>query len=235
MRARARQLGLRVVPGDAEPEGAAEQKRDSHITGLRPPSRIAPVEPPSGNDPEPGATTRDIPLDELYARYAPYVAAIAMRILGREGEVHDLVQDVFTTAVRRLRRREQHAEIRSWLAKVTVHRSLHQLRMRAFWAIFDLAEAPNYERIPDPRADPEEKRMIAEVYRALDRLPNRLRVPWVLRYVEGESLQDVAKLCGCSLATAKRRILAAHTKISSQLDEREPARPPESSRRERRP
>ena len=77
--------------------------------------------------------------------------------------------------------------------------------------------------------------MIAEVYRALDRLPTRLRVPWVLRYVEGESLQDVAKLCGCSLATAKRRILAAHTKISSQLDDREPTRPPESSRRERRP
>jgi RNA polymerase sigma-70 factor, ECF subfamily len=232
MRARAQQLGLRVLPGDAKPEGAAEQKRDSHITGLRPPS-IAPVERSTGNDPESGAP-RDIPLDELYSRYAPYVAAIAMRILGREGEVHDLVQDVFATAVRRLRRREQHAEIRSWLAKVTVHRSLHQLRLRAFWAIFDLAEAPNYERIPDPRADPEEKRMIAEVYRALDKLPNRLRVPWVLRYVEGESLQDVAKLCGCSLATAKRRILAAHTKISSQLDEREPARPPESSRRERR-
>jgi RNA polymerase sigma-70 factor, ECF subfamily len=221
MPARARQLGLRVVPG-AEAPDAPVSERHSRITELRPPASAP--EPPQNDDQEPGAP-RDIPLDELYSRYAPYVAAIAMRILGREGEVHDLVQDVFATAVRRLRRREQHAEIRSWLAKVTVHRSLHQLRLRAFWALFDLAEAPNYERIPDPRADPEEKRMIAEVYRALDKLPNRLRVPWVLRYVEGESLQEVATLCGCSLATAKRRILAAHTKISSQLEDRDPVLP----------
>ena len=159
MRARARQLGLRVVPGSAGREQGAEQGRYSHVTELRP---SQPALQPIGTG-DPSGTTRDIPLDELYSRYAPYVAAIAMRILGREGEVNDLVQDVFATAVRRLRRREQHAEIRSWLAKVTVHQSLHQLRLRAFWGLFDLAEAPNYEKVPDPRADPEERRMVAEV------------------------------------------------------------------------
>jgi len=35
----------------------------------------------------------------LYKRFAPYVAAIASRILGRETEVEDVVQDVFIAAL----------------------------------------------------------------------------------------------------------------------------------------
>lgn len=40
-----------------------------------------------------------IPLEDLYHRFAPYVAAIAGRILGRESEVEDVVQDVFVAAL----------------------------------------------------------------------------------------------------------------------------------------
>src|SRR5438270_13859868 len=61
-------------------------------------------------------------LDALYARYAPYVAAIATRILGRRAEVEDVVQEVFALALAGLRRREDHREIKSWLATVTVRR-----------------------------------------------------------------------------------------------------------------
>jgi RNA polymerase sigma-70 factor (ECF subfamily) len=32
---------------------------------------------------------------------------------------------------------------------------------------------------------------------------------WELRYVDGHKLEQVASLCDCSLATAKRRIAAA--------------------------
>jgi RNA polymerase sigma-70 factor (ECF subfamily) len=63
---------------------------------------------------------------------------------------------------------------------------------------------------------------VAEVYRALDRVPARERVPWTLRYVEGESLEQVAVLCGRSLATTKRCIAEAHQKILMYLAEARP-------------
>jgi RNA polymerase sigma-70 factor (ECF subfamily) len=43
----------------------------------------------------------------------------------------------------------------------------------------------------------------------LDGIPANQRIAWALRYVEGEPLEGVATLSGCSLATAKRRIAAA--------------------------
>jgi RNA polymerase sigma-70 factor (ECF subfamily) len=195
---------LRIVPppdGDAAPDSERGSER---------PSGIAPAPTSEHAVTEPG-------LDALYKRYAPYVAAIATRILGRQAEVEDVVQEVFSLAVGGLRRREDHREIKSWLATVTVRRAVLQLRLRAFWSVFDLADEPSYDTLADPSSDSRERELISEVYRALDRVPPRQRVPWVLRHVEGQSLEEVAQLCGCSLATVKRRIGAAHDRIRKQL------------------
>lgn len=163
-------------------------------------------------------TSAEIPLEALYARYAPYVAAIAMRILGRESEVEDLVQDVFATAVSGLKRRRNHVEIKRWLATVTVRRSIRRLRVLALWSWVNLDEESSWERVAHPGASGEERRLVARVYRALDRLPIKERVAWVLRHVEGESLEQVALLCSCSLATAKRRIARAHEKVVEAVE-----------------
>jgi RNA polymerase sigma-70 factor (ECF subfamily) len=191
---------LRLVPVPADPAPFAHGGSD---------------EPPASRE-EP--TTPD--LETLYERYAPYVAAVASRILGRAAEVEDVVQDVFAVAVRGLTRREDAGEIKGWFAKVTVRRCLRQLRFRKIWALVDLAADPSYDRLADPGAGPEERQLVIEVYRALDRVPARERVPWTLRHVEGESLERIAELCGCSLATAKRRIASAHEKLQTEVGRR---------------
>jgi RNA polymerase sigma-70 factor (ECF subfamily) len=73
--------------------------------------------------------------------------------------------------------------------------------------------APDYENLADPGATPEQRAMLGRLYRVLDELPVELRVAWVLRRAEGEQLESVAKLCSCSLATAKRRIDRAQALI----------------------
>jgi RNA polymerase sigma-70 factor, ECF subfamily len=165
----------------------------------------------------------DLSIEALYERYAPYVAAVASRVLGRAAEVEDVVQDVFASAVTGLRRRDNAEETKGWLAKVTVRRCVRQLRTRKLWAMVDLAAEPSYDRLADPRSGPEERQLVIEVYRALDRVPARERVAWTLRHVEGESLERVALLCGCSLATAKRRISGAHAKVRRKLGEHQHA------------
>ena len=165
-------------------------------------------------------TAREPSIEELYEDYASYVGAVASRLLGRAAEVEDVVQDVFAVALEGLRRREDAREIKGWLAKVTVRRCLRQLRLRRLWALVDLAAEPSYERLAEPAAGPEERHLVSEVYRALDGVSARERVAWTLRHVEGESLEEVAVLCDCSLATAKRRIASAHEKIKQRLEGR---------------
>jgi RNA polymerase sigma-70 factor, ECF subfamily len=175
---------------------------------------VSPSEGPTSD----AASDREPTLAELYALHVHYVGAIAFGLLGRAGEVEDVIQDVFTLAVQGLRRRDNGKQIKVWLAQVTVQRCTRQLRLRRFWEFVDPTPAPAYEQLAEPSAGPAERHLVAEVYRALDRLPARERVAWTLRHIDGESLEDVAALCGCSLATAKRRIANAHEKLLHRLE-----------------
>jgi RNA polymerase sigma-70 factor, ECF subfamily len=150
--------------------------------------------------------------DEVFRQYSPYVAAIGLRLLGRPAEVDDLVQDVFLRAHRGLGALRQPEALKGWLAAVTVRVARRRLHARRLWRFIG-ADEYDYTTIADPRLGPDELAVLADAYRVLDRLPAGPRLAWLLRHLEGEPLERVAELCGCSLATAKRWIGRAHATI----------------------
>jgi DNA-directed RNA polymerase specialized sigma24 family protein len=68
-----------------------------------------------------------------------------------------------------------------------------------------------------PGASPDDHAALRRVHRALDAVPPKARVAWALRYLEQERLEDVARLCRCSIATAKRRGLFWHSVHTNYL------------------
>jgi RNA polymerase sigma-70 factor, ECF subfamily len=148
-------------------------------------------------------------LDTLFRRYAPYVAAVAHRLLGRDDEVDDTVQEVFLVAVRGLDKIRDPGAVKAWLARVAVRSARRRLRKRRLRSFFGLDDAAVSDSVIDRSASPEQRALLHRVYGILDALPANERIAWSLRYVEGEPLDSVALLSGCSLATAKRRISAA--------------------------
>src|SRR5690349_24240578 len=80
-----------------------------------------------------GEGADEAPLDSdevLFQRYAPYVARIGLRMLGRESDVDDLIQEVFLAAFRQRHQvRDPHA-IKGWLATIAVRSARKQLRRR---------------------------------------------------------------------------------------------------------
>ena len=151
------------------------------------------------------------PLPVIYDKYCRYVASIAARLLGREDEVKDVVQDVFVAAMEHLHDLERAESVKSWLGAITVNKATSRLRRRKVRKLFGL-DVATYTP-PAAPASPDQSAYLARLYRELDRLPTNHRVAWTLRYVEEQPLEDVARLCGCSLATAKRWIAAAHEAI----------------------
>lgn len=156
-----------------------------------------------------GARAEVLDLDTLFRKYAPYVAAVAHRLLGRDEEVDDTVQEVFLAAVRGLSAIRDPNAVKGWLARIAVRSARRKLRKRRLRSFFGLDEVTGGEAVTDRSASPEQKALLARVYTVLDTLPVNERLAWTLRYVEGEPLESVATMSGCSLATAKRRISAA--------------------------
>jgi RNA polymerase sigma-70 factor (ECF subfamily) len=171
-----------------------------------------------GRPPEEPVLSGQEDLAALYRAYAPYVAAIAARILGRDHEVDDLVQDAFINALRGLRGLREPLAVKGWLAKITVRLATRRLRARRVRRALHLDhDVLDYESICAPAASDEERVLIAKVYSVLDRLPADERVAWVLRYVQGEPLHRIPELCACSLSTAQRRLARAQAALEKEL------------------
>ncbi len=78
------------------------------------------------------------------------------------------------------------------------------------------------DRPPPPLIDagsnPLDRLLLRAVYQVLDGLAVADRVAFVLHCIEGETLDAVARICSCSLATAKRRVARAQDAIDRLVD-----------------
>lgn len=179
--------------------------------GIEPPAQDVPPIDESAAELIPSSDT------ELFNRFAPYVARIGLRLLGRESDVDDLIQDVFIAALRQRHQLRAPEAFRSWLAIIAVRTARRYLRKRKLRAFVGLDTLPPTLELRDNSMSPERRALLARVYQALDKVPVDQRIAWTLRYVDGEKLEEVAERCGCSLATAKRRIAAAHGRLEAEL------------------
>ncbi|MBN1610577.1 MAG: RNA polymerase sigma factor [Polyangiaceae bacterium] len=149
----------------------------------------------------------------LYRRHVRYVAGVLYRLLRRDAELDDVLQQTFADAYVGVRSLRDRTDFRAWVARIAVRRASDCLASRRRRHLLARAVQPMMPRVSDPEA----RRDIENLYQVLDRLTPRLRVPWVLSAIQGETTEQVARLCSISLSTAKRRIARAAELIERRL------------------
>ncbi len=164
----------------------------------------------------------DVSAEEaLYRRHAPPLLSALIRMTSNRDDALDVVQDAFIQAFRRLPQLTDPAAFRGWLRTIAFRIVYRQSKRRRWLSLVGLAP-PEVSRLSTwarPGTSPEILAELRMIDRVVTALPPAQRIAWVLRYVEEESLEDVAAQCGCSLATAKRRIKAAREAIDAATNE----------------
>ncbi|MEM6994145.1 MAG: RNA polymerase sigma factor [Myxococcota bacterium] len=146
--------------------------------------------------------------EQVYRLHARYVATIALRLLGRPDDVDDIVHDTFLQVRRSLPRLQDPRALKGWLGTITVRVTRRALKRARFRRMIGMSAVPA-DDATSSRLSAEDYDFVHSAYSSLQRLPTDDRIAWVLRRVHGAQLDVVAAMCGCSLATAKRRISAA--------------------------
>ena len=160
---------------------------------------------------------------ELFDRYGTPVQRVLMRVMGRDPELADLLQDVFVRAFAGIGGLKDPAAVRGWLTSIAVFTARGCIRRRALRRALGLA--PTAEVAPDPAApehDEEAAAALRATYAVLGRMPADERIAFALRHVDGMELTHVAEAAGCSLATIKRRLARARQRFVT-LGAKEPA------------
>lgn len=158
--------------------------------------------------------------EALFRRHAPAVHGTVVRLLGSRHDAEDVVQDTFIAALADLERLRNPDALKPWLLQIAVRKVQRRFRRRKLLAALGLdrtVDDATLDALAEPGASPEERAELSLLAAKLDRIPSNERIAWMLRHVEGSTLPEVARLCGCSLATAKRRILGARRKLEAQL------------------
>lgn len=134
---------------------------------------------------------------------------IVWRTLGPDDARDDLVQDVFLALLERLHTLRDPSALEGWVATITLNKIRSELRRRRVRRVH-LVELDTPEAVLPPY---EERELLHRVDLVLAQLPADERVAFSLRFVDELPLAEVAFKCGCSLATAKRRIQAARSRF----------------------
>ncbi len=156
--------------------------------------------------------------EAIYRRYVQRVARVGQQLLRDPADVDDIVQETFLIAFETIGRLSEPAALRGWLTGIAVHRVHRRFRWHRFTRLWTRSElAASRETRTSHDASPEVRAELVLIDQVLARVPLKVRTPWVLRRVLGDSLEEIAEACGCSLATVKRRIGEVEALIETHL------------------
>jgi len=164
--------------------------------------------------------------ETFYRRHVHQVMGLAQRLLGNSWDAEDVAQDTFITAFRIWNQLRDFERARSWLMQIAVRQVHRKFRKRRLLRLLGLDRG--VEDLPlDALARDDTSAEVRSELLVLDGVlksmsPQR-KIAWMLRYVEGLPLEEVAEKCDCSLATTKRRIVAAQKLVSRHVQIARPA------------
>lgn len=168
--------------------------------------------------------------EHLVNRHESRAYSIAMNILRRRHDAEDAVQTAFLNALEGIDRFRGDASFATWITRITVNTALKALRKRRGRPdvpFHDADGANEVGPIPLPdyiaawRGDPaaivarnDLRRILDE---AIDALPEKHRVVFVLRDMEGLSVRDTAHTLGIREGNVKVRLLRARLALREAL------------------
>lgn len=124
-------------------------------------------------------------------------------------DAEDVYQDVFLRLLGQTAAPEWEAErLKAWLLRTALNRcaDLHRLHLRR--PVVPLEEATEIAQLEEGAV---------ELWEAVARLPEKLRMPVHLHYAEGYSTEEIAALLGVPAATVRTRLRRARLKLKDLL------------------
>ena len=152
--------------------------------------------------------------DELVRRHQRRILANCRHLARASNDAEDLAQEVFVKAYFSLEGFEGRSTFITWLTRIKTNHCLNYLQRRrgVRYVEFEDAEKTHDARLrqePLVLSDLERRDERARIDATLDALPDTLRVPLVLRDIDGLSYEAVADTLGIGLSAAKMRIKRA--------------------------
>lgn len=167
----------------------------------------------------------DRAFEQLYARYRSRILAFALRMTHDPDRAEDLVQDVFISALRRLRETDTPIAFRPWIYEIARNACIDEHRRRRRLSevpierdgldgwLDHLAGGPSPERAMEARQELDDLRL---AFRGLSERHHRIIVA---RELEGKSYRQIGEELGMSQVVVESTLFRARRRLSEEFQE----------------
>jgi RNA polymerase sigma-70 factor (ECF subfamily) len=153
---------------------------------------------------------------ELVDRYGGRLLAVAGRLLRSRADAEDAVQRALLQCFTAAATYRAEWAVSTWLYRILTNVCVDELRRRSTRGTGSDSARPERaaEELREPGA-------FMDLHRALDRVPREARVLLALRYVDGLSYGELARIRGISVNTVKSQLARGKALLRAALGERE--------------
>lgn len=153
---------------------------------------------------------------KLVLKHKEKVRNLVYLTLGDSEFVDDISQDVFISIYHKLGDFRFQSKFTTWLYRITVNKCRDYLRKKRVRSIF--VPIKEHTNMPSSKMRTESIDIPQLVRRAIDKLPEKLKEPLILRDIDGFSYKEIADQLDCEVGTVKSRIFRARESLKTILE-----------------
>jgi RNA polymerase sigma-70 factor, ECF subfamily len=154
----------------------------------------------------------------LFERHKDRVYSIALHYSGNEATAHDIAQQVFLKLLTRIQQFNWQAAFSTWLYRLVANTCYdEQRRWRRWLPLEEVREVATFSTRGDLDTSLQQDEIAAAVQLAIRTLSPKLRMPILLKYIEGLSYEEIAQVLGCSMGTVASRLNRGHKSLAGKL------------------
>jgi RNA polymerase sigma-70 factor, ECF subfamily len=148
---------------------------------------------------------------------------IARSILRNDAEAEDALQEAYLKAFTHLEDFRSESRLSTWLSRIVINEALERVRSERRAASSGAAEAqvlsfPVVGAPDDPEKTVAQHEILTLVERAADALPEKFRIVFAARLIEGMSVEETATLLGLKPKTVKTRLHRARKLVRKSIE-----------------
>ncbi len=165
--------------------------------------------------------------EELVFRYDRRVLSMALRYVQDSDDAMDIYQEVFIRVYRSLKNFKFKSEFSTWLYRITTNvcltfKSKSKKKFQVSMSEY-LDDESSETNIPDEETkEPYQSALRSEIghhiNKALNTLPPKQKLVFVLKHYEGYKIREIAEMMNCKEGTVKKYLFEAVHKLRKLLE-----------------
>jgi RNA polymerase sigma-70 factor (ECF subfamily) len=163
--------------------------------------------------------------DKLVQHYKRQIYQLAFQISGSHHHANEISQEIFIQLYHSIKKFKGKSKFSTWLRRIAINLSINYLKKESRHEHAHLEEdifakndrSPIHRLVNNPVEEIEANELAQHIKKAMELLPIREKIVFILRIQHGLSYKEIAKTINCPIGTVMSRLYGARRRLRDKL------------------